>query len=104
MALNLKHNTGPQLAARFWSRAKRKYKEAQGSGHAARQALCDYSEMIWWLATRVQAGNLSSNEVRLSYNAAFGKTLTAGQWNTLVTGTFIPIRDRYELLITQGEV
>lgn len=104
MALNPIHQTKAELAARFWSRAKQKYQESLGTGHGARVAKCDYAEMIWWISNRVAAGDITNNDVRLSYNAAFGKSLTAGQWTTLVTGTFTPIRDKYQALIDQGEV
>jgi hypothetical protein len=86
MALPLQHQTAAEFAARFWQTV-----------HAAYQAddRQKYHRLIWWLWTRIQSGDLTSDQVRLSYNAYFGKALNTTQWNSLVTTRFVPIKDRY---------
>ena len=86
MALNLQHQTPEQFALRFWERLRAAFE----SGDKER-----YHRMVWWLWQRIQDGDLTSAQARLSYNAAFDKALTVTQWNTLVTNRFIPIKDRY---------
>ena len=86
MALNLNHQTTAQFAARFWAALKAAY----DSGDKYR-----YHFMVWWIWSKIQAGDLTSDQVRQSYNAYFGKSLTTQQWNTLVTSRFVPIKDRY---------
>jgi hypothetical protein len=86
MALTFNHQTPAEFAARYWKTL-----------HAAYQAddRQKYHYMIWWLWTKIQAGDLTSDAIRLSYNAYFGKSLNTTQWNTLVTTRFVPIKDRY---------
>ena len=86
MALNLQHQTAAEFAARFWQKVRAAY--------AAGDKLT-YHRLIWWVWTKIQAGDLTSDQVRLSYNAAFGKSLNVSQWNTLVTNRFVPIKDRW---------
>lgn len=95
MPLELKHQTAAQFAARFW----RNLEEAYRAGDKLK-----YHLMIWWLWTRIQAGDLTSNDVRLSYNAHFGKSLNATQWNNLVTTRFVPIKDRYLAFLAESLV
>ena len=86
MALNLQHQTPAQFAARYWAALKTAY----DAGDKAR-----YHYLVWWVWAKIQAGDLTSDQVRLSYNAYFGKSLNTTQWNTLVTTRFVPIKDRY---------
>lgn len=66
MALNLKHQTGAQLAARFRERFRNASKE-----EAARLAT--------WLLSRIEAGDYTDAQVR----SAFGLTVT--QYNSIKT-------------------
>lgn len=93
MALNLRHQTPAQFADRFWRRLQAAY--------AAGDQLT-YHRMVWWIWSRIQAGDLTSNEVRLSFNAAFDRTLNTTQWNNLVTTRFVPMKDRYLALLAEG--
>ncbi len=95
MALDLRHQTAAQFAARFWARLRAAY--VAGDKMA-------YSRMIWWLYGKVQAGDLTTNDVRVSFNAAYGRALTLAQWNTFVTSTLKPIRDRYQALLDGADL
>lgn len=101
MALNLIHNTPAQIAARFWARLQAQRQLAVAGDEAAR---IKFSRMIWQLYGHVQAGDFTSNDVRLSFNAAYGRSLTLAQWNSFVTNTLAPIRDRYQAMIDQGDL
>lgn len=92
MALNLAHQTAAEFAARYWKNLKAAY----DSGDKFK-----YHYMVWWIWSRIQAGDLTSDQVRLSYNAYFGKSLSVAQWNTLVTNRFVPIKDRYLALLAE---
>jgi hypothetical protein len=94
MALVLNHQTPAEFAARFWTRASAAYQSGDKFV---------YHRMIWWLWTKIQAGDLTSNDVRLSYNAHFGKSLNTTQWNNLVTTKFVPIKDRYLAILAETE-
>ena len=93
MALNLRHQTAGQFAARFWGRLQDAYQRGDK---------LTYHRMVWWLWARIQAGDLTSDQVRLSFNAAFNRTLTTPQWNSLVTTRLVPIKDRYLALLAEG--
>lgn len=95
MALTFKHQTAAQFAARFWVRLRKAYQAGDK---------IVYGRMIWWLYSKVQAGDLTTNDVRLSFNAAYGKSLTLAQWNTFVTNTLKPIRDSYQALLDAGDL
>jgi hypothetical protein len=95
VALNLQHQTGAEFAARFWARVQQTYAQGDKLG---------YARCIWWIWTRIQAGDLTSDQVRVSYNANYGKSLNNAQWNNLVTNTLVPIKDRYLAIINQVEV
>ena len=95
MALDLKHQTAAQFAARFWARVKR----AQESGDQWARA-----RLVWWIWARIQAGDLTSDQVRLSYNNYFGKSLTVAQWNTLVSTRLVPIKDRYLAMLAEADL
>ena len=95
MALDLKHQTPAEFAARFWARVQ-----------AARAAGDTYTwhRLIWWVWSKVQSGDLTSDQVRLSFNNAFNRSLNATQWNTLVTTKLVPIKDRYLAMIAEADL
>lgn len=95
MALTLHHQTSAQFAARFWARLRAAY--------AAGDKLT-YGRMIWWLYGRVVAGDLTTNDVRLSFNNAYGRSLSLAQWNTFATNTLKPIRDRYQAILNEADL
>jgi len=95
MALNLQHQTPEEFAARFWKMLQ----EAYQAGDKLK-----YHKMIWWLWVKITDGDLTSNQVRLSFNAAFNRDLDTTQWNNLVTTRFIPIKDRYLAFLAEGEL
>jgi hypothetical protein len=95
MTFNLQHQTASEFAARFWQKVRAAY--------VAGDKLA-YHKLIWWIWSKIQSGDLTSNEVRLSFNVAFGRSLDSTQWNTLVTNRFIPMKDRYLALLAEGEL
>ena len=95
MALVLQHQTAAQFADRFWGRLQSVY----SSGNKI-----EFARMIWWLYNRVQAGDFTSNEVRLSFNAAYGRSLNSAQWTTFTTTRLLPIRDRYQATIDEADL
>ncbi|MBK9580346.1 MAG: hypothetical protein IPO40_25045 [Fibrobacteres bacterium] len=95
MALTLRHQTAAQFAARFWAKLRAAYTAGDK---------ITYGRMVWWLYGKVQAGDLTNNDVRVAFNAAYGRALTLAQWNTFVTNTLKPIRDRYQTLLDGGEL
>jgi len=54
------------------------------------------------LANRVVGGSFTSNDVRLSYNTYFNKSLNLAQWNDLITNRLIPARDRYQAILDEA--
>lgn len=95
MALDLKHQTAAQFAARFWARVRAAYQ----SGNTQ-----EYHRLVWWVWTKIQAGDFTSDQVRLSYNAAYGKALNTTQWNTLVTTRLVPMKDRYLAFLAESDL
>ena len=95
MALPLVHNTEAQFAALYWARVRLRYQQ----GEKFR-----FARLIWQLANWVQAGEITSNQVRLSFNAAYNRSLNTAQWNSFVTNTLLPIRDRYQAMLDQGDL
>lgn len=95
MALTLHHQTAAEFAARFWQRLRSAYQAGDK---------LTYHRLVWWLWSRIQAGDLTSDQVRLSFNAAYGRGLNTTQWNNLVTTRFIPIKDRYIAWRAEGDL
>lgn len=95
MALSLRHQTTAEFATRFWARLQRAYRGGD-------QVI--YHRMVWWIWARVQAGDLTNEQVRLSFNAAFGRSLNTTQWNSLVATRLVPIKDRYLALLAEGSL
>jgi hypothetical protein len=94
ITITLQHQTAAQFAARFWDKLQQAYSEDK----------IRYCRMIWWLSNKVTSGELTSNDIRLSYNNFFNKSLTITQWNTLVNTRFIPARDRYQAMLDEDQV
>ena len=93
MALTLNHQTASEFAARFWTRLQRAFNTGDK---------IQYSRMIWWLSNRITAGDLTSTQVRDSFNLHFGRSLNTTQWNSLVQSRFIPARDRYQAMLDEA--
>ena len=95
MPLALNHQTAAQFADRFWAKLRAAYLAGDK---------LTYHRLVWWIWSRIQAGDLTSNDVRLSYNAAYGKSLNTTQWNTLVTSRLVPIKDRYLAMLAEADL
>ena len=95
MSLDLKHQTAAEFAARFWAKLKTAYQNGDKQ---------TYHRMIWWIWERVQAGDLTNDQVRLSFNNAYGRSLTVAQWNSFVTSRLIPIKDRYLAFLAEQDL
>jgi hypothetical protein len=89
MALNLRHQTSAQFAARFWERARAADK-------------LEFSRLMYWLTRRLVAGDLTDTQARNSFNAAFGRSLTAQQWTTLRANRITPAHDRWAAILAEG--
>jgi uncharacterized membrane protein len=95
MALDLKHQTAAQFAARFWARLKAAYQAGDK---------LTFHKMIYWIWKQVQDGNLTNDQVRQSFNAAYGRSLTTAQWNAFVTARLVPVKDRYLAWLAEGDL
>jgi len=107
MALPLVHTTEAQFAAGFWDRVQRarEQMDAAPAGSAQRRRWAHrFGYLIWRLHGWVVAGEITSNQVRLSFNAAYGRSLNTAQWNSFVTNTLTPIRDRYQAMLDQADL
>lgn len=91
MALNLRHQTPAQFAARFWERARQADK-------------IEFSRLMYWLTRRLVAGDLTDLQARNSFNAAFGRTLNATQWTNLRASRITPAHDRYAAMLAGGDL
>ena len=94
MAIVLNHQTAAEFAARFWAKVKDAYQNDRP----------EFERLIWWIWARVQAGDLTNDQVRQSFNAAFGRSLTLAQWNSFVTSRLVPIKDRYLARLAEAEL
>jgi hypothetical protein len=94
LALNLKHQTASEFATRFW----RKVQYAQEHDKILFGKLCA------WLLVRIAAGDITDTQARLSFNAVFSRSLTAGQWSTLKTTRLQPAADRYNAMQAEGSL
>lgn len=95
LALNLRHQTAAQFAARFWARVR----DTQNSNKL------EFHRLLWVLWRLVdQNGAVTHTQARNSYNNAFGKNLTAVQWTALWNARVIPAKDRYLALLTEGNI
>ena len=95
MALNLRHQTAAEFAARFWQKVRTAYQAGNK---------LEYHRLVWWVWQRIQDGDLTSDQVRISFNAAYGRSLNAAQWNNLVTNRLVPMKDRYLALLAEADL
>lgn len=95
MALTLKHQTAAEFAARFWERVKTAYQNGDK---------VEFARLLTWLWWRVQSGDFTNDQVRLTFNAAYGRSLNTSQWNNLVTTRIIPVKDRYLAMLAEGDL
>ena len=91
MALNLRHQSPAEFAARFWERARAADK-------------LEFSRLMYWLTRRLVAGDLTDTQARNSFNTAFGRSLTAQQWTNLRASRITPAHDRYAAILAEGEL
>ncbi|KFB68933.1 hypothetical protein [Candidatus Accumulibacter vicinus] len=95
MALTLSQQTAAEFAARFWARVK----AAKLVGDQA-----EYCRLLHWLTEKLVAGDITDAQARNSFNTAFGRTLTAGQWATLRSSRITPAHDRYAEMLAEGDL
>ena len=95
MALPLNHQTAAQFAERFWTRLRDAYRR----GDKLR-----YHYMVWRIWKWIQDGDLTSDQVRLSFNSFFGTSYNPSQWSNFVTNRFVPIKDRYLAMLAETEL
>jgi hypothetical protein len=86
MALVFKHQTTTEFADRYWAKVQEAYHKRD---------MWTVGKLITWVWEKVQAGDLTNDQIRQSFNTAFDRNLTLAQWNTFVTTRIIPIKDRY---------
>ena len=98
MALPLKHQTMAQFAARIWA----KLRAAQTSGSETDKLRAD--RICWRLYGWYQAGELTVPELRSSYNAFFGTSLNATQFNDNVLTKLLAARNRYQAALDASTV
>lgn len=99
MALPLQHQTAAQFAARFWVRVT----AAEAAARAgSREAAARRDYLVWRIWRWIQDGDLTSDQVRLSFNAHFGRSLNTTQWNSFVTTRLIPMKDRHLALLAEA--
>ena len=101
MALPLNHQTPAQFAARFWTRVAEVHERAR-AGDADAAALRD--KLVWRVWAWIQSGDLTSDQVRVSFNNHFNRALTTNQWNQYVNSRLIPMKDRYLAQLAEGEL
>ena len=95
MALDLKHQTAAEFAARFWAKLRTAYQNGDK---------LTYHRMVWWIWAKVQAGDLTNDQVLTSFNTAYGRSLNVAQWNSFVTSRLVPIKDRYLAFLAEGDL
>jgi len=93
MALNLQHQTAAEFAARYWTRVLEAYQQ----GDKIR-----YCHLLYWLIKNINNGNVTDAQARATFNAAYNRALTAGQWATLKTNRITPAYDRYAAMLAEG--
>ena len=100
MALPLQHQTAAQFAARFWTRVSMAQAAAK-AGDAQAAALRD--KLVWRVWAWIQSGDLTSDQVRQSFNNHFGRSLNTAQWNSYVTSRLVPMKDRHLASLAEGD-
>ncbi len=94
MPLTINHQTPAQFAARLWEKVRA----------AHRSDKPEFERLVWWIWSRIQAGDFTNDQVRQSFNAAFGRSLTLAQWNSYVTSRLLPIKDRYLARLAEADL
>jgi len=89
MALDLRHQTAAEFAARFWERVRQADK-------------MEFSRLMYWLTRRLVAGDITDLQARTSFNNAFGRSLTGPQWTTLRSTRITPAHDRHAAILAEG--
>lgn len=100
MALQLNHQTAAQFAARLWTRVSMAHAAAR-AGDASAGALRD--RLVWRVWKWIQDGALTNDQVRLSFNAHFNRSLDMTQWNSFVTSHLIPMKNRHLAALAQAD-
>lgn len=90
----LAYQTGVEFAARFWAHARNVFDSDK----------TEWSRLMWWLTNRLVAGDISDAAARNTFNAEFGRSLTAAQWTTLRANRITPAHDRYAAMIAETEL
>ncbi len=101
MALTLNHQTAAQFAARFWVTLTQAHTLAK-VGDISAAALRD--RLVWRIWRWIQDGELTSDQVRLSFNAHFGRSLNTAQWNSYVTSRLVPMKDRHLAALAETDL
>lgn len=91
----LLHQTAAEFASRFWARVL---------SARARGDQFEYGRLLWWLTQRLVAGSITDAQARGSFNSAFGRSLTAGQWTTLRSARITPAHDRYAAMLAETDL
>ena len=95
MALNLRHQTATEFAARFWAAVR----AARAAGNQI-----EYCRLLWWLERKLVAGDITDAGARASFNTAFDRTLNAAQWTSLRTTRIKVAHDRYAAMLAEGDL
>jgi|WetSurSiteA1Bulk_404760.scaffolds.fasta_scaffold03778_7 hypothetical protein len=95
MALVLKHQTTSEFMGSYWAKIQKAYRNRD---------MWTVGKLITWIWEKVQVGDLTNDQMRQSFNTAFGRNLTLSQWNTFVTTRIIPIKDRYIAMRDETEL
>lgn len=93
--LTLVYQTAAEFAARFWAKVRNTY---QGGDKIT------FARLIWWLIERINDGSITDAGARTTFNTAYNRSLTAGQWTTFKTDTLTPIHDRWAALQSQADL
>lgn len=93
MAINLTHQTLARLAERFWSRLRSEWQ----SGNKM-----ECGRLVHWLYGRIASGDITSGQARASFNAVYGRALSASDWTSFVATRLVPMRDRYQAMLDEG--
>lgn len=101
MPLPLNHQTAEQFAARFWARVADVHQRAREGDSAA---AAERDRLMWRIWRWIQDGDLTSNQVRLSFNAYFVRSLDATQWNAFVLSRLIPMKNRHLAALAEADL
>jgi hypothetical protein len=91
MALNLRHQTAAEFAARFWERVRAADK-------------LEFCRLMYWLTRRLVAGDITDAQARNSFNTAFNRSLNATQWTNLRNSRITPAHDRWAAILAEGDL